>query len=364
MKLVIATPLYPPEIGGPATYARLLEEGLPAHGIEVEIVKFSDVRYLPKIIRHIAYYRNVLAAAREADIILALDPVSVGLPAMKVAKKLNRKFVVKIVGDYAWEQGRQRFGVTQKLDEFVRTKQSSWFVRRLQVIEKKVADAADAILVPSEYLKRIVSSWGIPDDTVTVIYNAVPIEHIGTVPESVSALLQPRVVTVGRLVPWKGIDRLIEGVWSARRDGSSASLVVVGEGPEATKLKNKAAQLLKDNYVFTGALSHEDTLAVIKSADIFVLNSSYEGLSHTLIEALHLGASILATDVGGNAEVIVKGSGLIIKEGNQELLASNLKLLIEHEDKRKELSEGTKIAAKRFVPETMLYETATFLKTI
>src|SRR3989338_1641940 len=121
MKLVIATPLYPPEIGGPATYSRLLEEGLPMKGIEVELVKFSEVRHLQKLIRHYVYYRRVLKAARGADAVLALDPVSVGLPAMWAAKRAKKPFVVKIVGDYAWEQGRQRFGVEAELDDFVQT---------------------------------------------------------------------------------------------------------------------------------------------------------------------------------------------------------------------------------------------------
>src|SRR3989344_1930156 len=119
MKLVIATPLYPPEIGGPATYAEILMRELPKRGVEVELVKFSDVRHLPKIIRHYFYYRRVLEAARGADAVFALDPVSTGLPAMRAAKKAGKPFAVKIVGDYAWEQGVQRFGVTLDLDEFV-----------------------------------------------------------------------------------------------------------------------------------------------------------------------------------------------------------------------------------------------------
>src|SRR3989344_9578793 len=113
MKIVIAAPLYPPEIGGPATYAKLLLEGLSQKGIEVDIVKFSEVRHLPKLIRHYAYYRRVLRSARGADAVLALDPASVGLPAMYAARKAKKPFVVKIVGDYAWEQGIQRFGITQ-----------------------------------------------------------------------------------------------------------------------------------------------------------------------------------------------------------------------------------------------------------
>ncbi len=77
MRLVIATPLYPPEPGGPATYAKLLEEGLPSRGIEVTLVKFSDVRKYPKVFRHMAYKGRVKKALRNADAVLALDPASV-----------------------------------------------------------------------------------------------------------------------------------------------------------------------------------------------------------------------------------------------------------------------------------------------
>src|SRR3989344_4699138 len=206
MKIVIATPLYPPEIGGPATYAKLLFEGLPKKGIEVDLVKFSDVQYLPKIIRHFAYYRRVLKAAKNADVVLALDPVSVGLPAMKAAQKARKPFVVKIVGDYAWEQGQQRFGITQTLDEFVQTQRVPFRVQVLRRIQTRVAREAARIIVPSEYLKGVVATWGIPIGNIEVIYNAVPIEKLGVVPEAVSALPRPLVVTAGRLVPWKHMD--------------------------------------------------------------------------------------------------------------------------------------------------------------
>ncbi len=110
MRLLIATPLYPPDPGGPATYAKALEEGLPPLPIEVDLVKFSDVRHLPKGVRHVAYFWRVLRALKGVDVVLALDPVSVGLPALLAALIARKKFVLKVVGDYAWEQGRQRWG--------------------------------------------------------------------------------------------------------------------------------------------------------------------------------------------------------------------------------------------------------------
>jgi len=211
MKLVIATPLYPPEIGGPATYAKLLFEGLPKKGIEVDLVKFSDVRHLPKIIRHYIYYRHVLKAIKNADVVLALDPVSVGLPAMWAAKKAGKPFVVKIVGDYAWEQGTQRFGVTQNLDEFVKTKQANFFVRKLQKIQTCVANAATRIIVPSPYLKDIILQWKIPEEKIQMIYNSIEIpQNIPTYQKKTGEFL---VVSAGRRVPWKGfeaIERVVE----------------------------------------------------------------------------------------------------------------------------------------------------------
>ncbi len=369
MKLLIATPLYPPEIGGPATYAKLLQEGLPGKGIEVEIVKFSDVRHLPKLIRHYVYYHRVLKAARHADVVLALDPVSVGLPALYAAKKAGKPFVVKVVGDYAWEQGRQRFGVTQELDDFVQTPQKSFFVRRLQEIQTRVARSATRVVVPSEYLKNVVLKWGISRNKIQVIYNAVSIEKMTEdVPESVKALPRPRVVTIGRLVEWKGIDGLIrvfDGLWAARSRGLSASLVIVGMGPEEKRLKEHAALLRLNNVcLFTGQLSHEETLAIMNDADIFVLNSTYEGLSHTLIEALMLGKCIIATNAGGNPEIILKGDGILINVKDETELASSLRILIEHQERRLKFSKHAKESAKRFSLETMLLRTAMALQNL
>ena len=64
MRLVLATPLYPPDPGGPATYAKVLEEELPKRGWQVDLVKFGDVRALPKVRRHFAYFMRAIAPPR------------------------------------------------------------------------------------------------------------------------------------------------------------------------------------------------------------------------------------------------------------------------------------------------------------
>ncbi|MBU6388635.1 glycosyltransferase family 4 protein [Patescibacteria group bacterium] len=361
MKLVIATPLYPPEIGGPATYAKLLLGGLPAKGIDVELVKFSEVRRLPKIIRHIAYYLRVLKAARNADAVLALDPVSVGLPAMKAAKRAGKPFLVKIVGDYAWEQGQQRFGVTENLDEFVNTERVPFPVRWLRRIQTRVARGAAKVIVPSEYLKHIVTAWGIPEEDMEVIYNAVPLEELGTVPEAVATLPRPLIVTAGRLVPWKHMDGIIDAV--ARIP--DASLAIVGDGPLRVMLARRIRAKLPARAVLTGMLSHRDTLAAVQSAEVFVLNSSYEGLSHLLIEALAFGVPAVATNVGGNPEVITDGgNGLLVPAGDASALSAAVARVLGDDELRACLSARAKESAKRFSTGAMLSATAALLHTL
>ncbi len=365
MKLVIATPLYPPEIGGPATYAKLLFEGLPLKDIEVELVKFSEVRHLPKIIRHYAYYRRVLRAARNADAVLALDPVSVGLPAMQAARRAGKPFVVKIVGDYAWEQGQQRFGITQNLDEFVKNAHVSFPVRMLRRIQTRVAQSAVKVVVPSEYLKGIVAAWGIPEEKIEVIYNAISLTEHGALPENLTNLPRPMVVTVGRLVPWKQIDGLIDAINQLHTKQASAFLVVIGDGPEREKLEAYAREKLGNFCLFTGALSHSQTLAIMKEAQVIALNSSYEGLSHVLIEAQMLGTPIVATLVGGNAEIVTDGaSGFLVPSGDTKAFSDRLGDTMLDENIRNRLIAGAIESAKRFSIETMLSTTAVLLKNI
>lgn len=361
MRLVIATPLYPPEIGGPATYAELLKEELPGRGIEVELVKFSDVRHLPKLIRHYVYYRRVLKAVRRADAVFALDPVSVGLSAMKAARKAGKPFFVKIVGDYAWEQGQQRFSITQNLDEFVKEKNVPFPVRILRKVQTRVAQSAACVIVPSEYLKSIVGAWGIPHEKIEVIYNAVPLEELGSVPGGVAGLSRPLVVTAGRLVPWKHVDSIIDAVGQI----SGASLAVIGDGPERAALARRANEKLPGRAVFTGSLPHRDLLAVLKAADLLILNSSYEGLSHLLIEAQALGVPTIATNVGGNPEVITDGeNGLLIPVADTQALAVAIKRLISDSGLRARLLAGAKESAKRFSLDAMLSATAALLQDL
>ena len=174
MRILIATGIYPPSIGGPATYSKILFQELPKRGISVRVISFDEVRHLPKIVRHSVFFLKVLYHARGYDVIYAQDPVSVGLPSFLAAKMLRKRFVLKIVGDYAWEQGIQRFGVSDLLDDFSKKRRGYYaiFVRFLIRLEELVARRSDKIITPSLYLAGVIKLWGVSRSKISVVNNA------------------------------------------------------------------------------------------------------------------------------------------------------------------------------------------------
>lgn len=334
MKLLIATPLYPPDIGGPATYAKLLEDELPKYGWEARVIAFGTIRHLPKGVAHLAYFWAVYRALVRVDAVLALDPVSVGLPALLAARLAGKPFFVKIVGDYAWEQGTQRFGVTLSLDEFVRTpvKKLPRSVRILRRVERYVARSAVKVIVPSPYLADIVKAWGISGEHIQIINNAIVIpEHL---PASERKNKNFLIVSAGRRVPWKGFEALER---------------VVARHPEW------------ELHIASG-VSREEALGWMKAADVFVLNSSYEGFPHTLIEAMTLGTPVIATDAKFHRHLVTDGvSGLLVPVGDDAALERALTEVSEHTEAAKARALAAEEKMKEFEVAAMLRSTASFL---
>ncbi len=326
--ILLATGIYPPDIGGPATYVKILEEELPKYGYEVKVVTYSDfdkisnIKYQisnkfqnlnsktqifridrgqNKLSRYFKYFWQVLHLLNWANVVYAQGPVSEGLPVYWACKLRGRRYILKIVGDYAWEQGVQRFGVKESLDDF-QHKQYGGRVEKMRRIERKVAQRAKKIIVPSEYLKKIVQQWGVPEDHIEVIYNAVRLQQAK--PKDKPAE-EKWIVTVGRLVPWKGMDTLIELMPEIRKEEPRAKLFILGDGPDYEILRVKRDKLrLGEDVELRGQSTYSEVSAFLAAADVFVLNSAYEGLSHTLLEAIMAGSPVVVSNVGGNPEVI------------------------------------------------------------
>ena len=118
MKILIATPLSPPDPGGPSYYSGGLYDAFQALGQPVELISFSDVRSLPVGIRHIVFFFQVFFTLRKMDALIMLDTVSVAVPAVIAGRLLRKKMAVRIGGDYVWERYIERTGKKVLLSEF------------------------------------------------------------------------------------------------------------------------------------------------------------------------------------------------------------------------------------------------------
>lgn len=356
MRVLIATGLYPPEIGGPATYTKLLEERLPKAGIEVSVLPFRSVRNLSPGIRHIAYAFLIVIKAFQADLILVQDTVSTGLPAAIAAFITRRPLIVRVPGDYAWEQGTQRFGVKESLEEF-QDKSYGLRVGFFRWIQRFVTRRAQRIIAPSEYLAKIVPGWLSEPKQIDVIYNGVVIRDAKKEKRE-----ENLIVSSGRLVSWKGFDALIEVVGKHKE----WRLVILGNGPEKDLLVKKIREMhAQEQIILAGQVSHADAQKWFERASVFVLNSGYEGLSHTLIEAMAAGAPVIATRIGGNPEVVRDTvDGVLIPARNESALETALVKMLSDAGLRARYSECAAARAHDFSIEKTVAKTSEFLRSL
>ncbi len=368
MKVLIATGLYPPDVGGPATYTKALETALPEAGIEVSVLSFGGVRRFPKIIRHIAYFFLALREGKKADVIYAQDPISVGFPAFCASWILGKKFLLKVVGDYAWEQATQRFGFTGTPEAFQKAP-LSLFPGSLRAIERFVARRAMCVVVPSKYLGRIVGQWDIPKKKISLIYNSVEtVSNPGHKPV-LRGLLKfhgKLIISIGRLVPWKGFRELIAMVSGMKKDFPDLKLMIIGSGPELGALEEEAKRKrIPEDVVFTGALPRDILLRYVRASDIFILNSRYEGFSHQLLEVMTVGVPVITTNIGGNPEAIEHGKeGFLVSPNDTARIEGYVRALFSDPALRAQIVSAAKRKAKSFSNARMLEATVKLLRTL
>ncbi len=327
MKILFVTPLYPPQIGGPATYAKLLVDELPKRGHGVTLVKFSNFTWLPSGLRHMAIFGHVFLESFSHDMIFAQDVFSVGFPAALAAQFAGKKFVVRVPGDYAWEQGTQKFGVSDSIDDFQK-KKYSWRVELLRSIQKFVVRSADTVIAPSAYFANMVQGWlftpslsrGQDAKKVHAIYNGIDISRIQEFSKKTYQLatISYKLVSAGRLVPWKEFGSLIKIV----AKNPTWKLTLVGDGPEKEHLQNLAQALgCTARVIFDKALPQEKLWETIAQADAFVLSSSFESFSYQAVEAMALGVPVVATNACNMEEIITNNeTGILVPVKNDEAL--------------------------------------------
>ena len=229
----------------------------------------------------------------------------------------------------------------------------------------------DGIITNTASIKSTYESFGwFPDNFIHVVYNGVKItantqqinlrDKFGIPPEA------SVIASAGRLDYQKGFDLLITVAEKSKRLGLNWYFLVAGQG----KLKNKLDTLAKEMKVeerFKLIGFYDDIEGFIKSADVFVLPSRYEGMPNVVLEAMSLGKACVVTRVNGAAELIEHNkSGILVDWENPEVLFAGIKeVLTDDQLKTKLEQQALKRVSQNFTLDKMIDQLETiFLRQI
>lgn len=361
MKIILATPIYPPEIGGPATYTKELAERLQGKH-QLTIIAYTDVsnpipgtklisisKRRPLPIRLLKYFLATLKESSLSDVIYVQNAMAAGLPVALVSILKKKPFVLKFVGDEAWERATQHKKTEKRLEEFLEKPDGGIKTKLMMMVQGFVLRRAALVTTPSDYLcKAIVKTYGIKPDRAVVNYNAA--EETETVPFEATRI-NHQIATTARLVAWKGIDGIIRALKLVIEKYPDAHLKVAGDGPEMENLENLCKELhLEDKVTLMGKISRAETWQLRKESDIYILNSTYEGLPHTVLTSFAAEIPTIATNIPGTNEAVYhEKTGLLVEPGNTEELARAVDRLFSDKTLCQKLVEnGSKLLKEKF----------------
>lgn len=374
MRILFITGIFPPDIGGPATYVPMMAATLADRGHTVKVLTLSsrpaqtDTAYSFPVVRIARSLRRplrvlltivaILRHGRRADVLfvngLALESV--------LANCLLRKpLVQKVVGDLAWERCRTAGVVADSIEEF----QNRRYTPRIELLKRLRSlwvRASTTVIAPSAYLKEIIAGWGVPEERIRVVYNAVRLPEGKEPPPAELADVHGHtriVVSIGRLMPWKGFDDVIR-VCAGLPD---VRLFIIGDGPHRNALEQQIAALGAGTIVqLVGSLPQERVASFLHRAHLFVLNSRYEGLPHIVLEAMAAGVPVVATDAGGTRELVRdRVNGLLVPPGDTERLMHAIREALDDQALRKRLVGNAAATLAAFSPAVQTEQTEALL---
>jgi glycosyltransferase involved in cell wall biosynthesis len=162
---------------------------------------------------------------------------------------------------------------------------------------------------------------------------------------------------------WKGVDGILRAL---ARLPDDRHFVVCGDGEELQSWQSLARELGVERRVhWQGNVPHAKIATYIAAADVFVLNSNYEGLSHTLLEVMYAGAPIVASNVCGNPELVADGvNGLTVPFNDVEALAGAITKILERPDLAAEFVARSKERIRDFDRERLFEAKETLFREV
>ncbi len=319
MDILITVGIFPPDIGGPASFVPKIAKYLINKGHNVKIICLSDKEHLtykddinvirinrnsPIIFRWLKTIVKIYSNSKKSDLIFVNG---LGTETTIANLFIRKKVIRKIVGDPVWERVYNKNLIDESFDDF-QEKNHGLSISLQKMIRNWSINKSNLIITPSQHLKNFIDKIGF-DKNIFVINNGVNIEQHNKVVLENNII---QLLVVSRLVSQKNIDSIIKAV--KVMENENIILNIVGDGSEIYNLKLLVKKYELDKKInFIGKIENTKLNEYLKNADIFIQASNYEGLPHSILEAMNFEIPILSTDVGGCSVLLNKGErGYII----------------------------------------------------
>ena len=303
--------IFPPDIGGPATFvpkiAKYFQDEL---NYEIEILTLSDNknsninddfsvkridRNLPIIYRWLKTIFTIYKLGKNKDLIFVNG---LGTETTIANIFLKKKIIRKIVGDPVWERAYSKAKISESFDEF-QVKNYGFSISLQKKVRSFSIKKSDIIVTPSKHLKNFILNLGFKNK-IEIINNGVFIPEENT---NIFTNDQINITIVSRLVSHKNIEKIINAI--SDLNTPLINLNIIGDGPELNQLQKISLESNnKDNIIFHGKLNRDEIDHIFLNSDIYIQASNYEGLPHSLLEAMSYGIPVLCTPVGECKEIL------------------------------------------------------------
>ena len=353
MNILITVGIFPPDIGGPASFVPKIANHLISMDNKVKIICLADEEnllledeldvfrirrstYLP--IRWFKTISLIIKHGRKSDILFVNG---LGVEAAIANLYLRKKIVRKIVGDPVWERFYNKKRTSESFDDFQNLKQNL-NVRIQKLIRNWSISSSEIVITPSDHLKEFINRTN-PKTEVLKINNGIEITEFK---RSKTPLHEFNILINSRLVVQKNIHFVIKAMGSIKN--LDINLKIIGEGGEFASLEELIANLKIQNRVkMIGKVENNLISEYLKTSNLFIQASDYEGLPHSILEAINYEVPILSTEVGGCKDLLDNGErGFIISSPqNKQQIAEKIDYIYENYD-----TAITKaVAAKKYI---------------
>jgi glycosyltransferase involved in cell wall biosynthesis len=353
MNILITVGIFPPDIGGPASFVPKIAKHLINMDNKVKIICLADEEnllledeldvlrirrstYLP--IRWFKTISLIIKHGRKSDILFVNG---LGVEAAIANLYLRKKIIRKIVGDPVWERFYNKKRTSETFDDFQNLKHNL-NVRIQKLIRNWSISSSEVVITPSDHLKEFINRTN-PKTEVLKINNGIEITEFK---RSKTPLHEFNILINSRLVVQKNIHLVIEAMGSIKN--LDINLKIIGEGGEFERLENIITDLKIQNRVkMIGKVENNLISEFLKTSNLFIQASDYEGLPHSILEAINYEVPILSTEVGGCKDLLDNGDrGFIISSPqNKQQIAEKIDYIYENYD----IALTKAVAAKKYI---------------